>query len=145
MQFSLQFLYVFLGHSFLPLINSQLFDNWLQGGDGLFNEILNGLLTSRFKTKYPPVPPDFMASSGEDTSSSVPDISELDAGTLPKNEDQSPLLLTSRDYESGIPSISMYQRSYIIVMMYLYFGFVQQFNLFRCFFVNGYVFGNCRN
>ncbi|CAO2839099.1 unnamed protein product [Amaranthus hypochondriacus] len=75
------------------------------GGDGLFNEILNGLLTSRFKTKYPPVPPDFMASSGEDTSSSVPDINELDAGSLPKNEDQSPLLLTSRDNESGIPSL----------------------------------------
>ncbi|XP_021751997.1 ceramide kinase-like isoform X5 [Chenopodium quinoa] len=49
------------------------------GGDGLFNEILNGLLSSRFKTKYPPVPPDFMASPGEESSASVPYPSEINA------------------------------------------------------------------
>ncbi|KAL2920451.1 Ceramide kinase [Bienertia sinuspersici] len=74
------------------------------GGDGLFNEILNGLLTSRFKTKYPPVPPDFMASPEEDASPSVSERSEIDAGTFYPNEDQFPLLPTSRHNEYGFPS-----------------------------------------
>ncbi|XP_021842171.1 ceramide kinase isoform X2 [Spinacia oleracea] len=51
------------------------------GGDGLFNEILNGLLSSRFKTEFPPVPPEFMASPGEDPSTSVPIPNEINAGT----------------------------------------------------------------
>lgn len=45
----------------------------MMGGDGLFNEILNGLLSSRLKTTYPPVPPDFMASTpGDELSAAVP-------------------------------------------------------------------------
>ncbi|KMS98908.1 hypothetical protein BVRB_3g067980 isoform A [Beta vulgaris subsp. vulgaris] len=74
------------------------------GGDGLFNEILNGLLTSRFKTKFPPVPPDFMASPGDDPSASVLDPREINAGTYNPNEDQFPLLPTSRHSESRSPS-----------------------------------------
>lgn len=74
------------------------------GGDGLFNELLNGLLTSRFKTKFPPVPPDFMASPGEDPSTSVPDPSDIIAGTYNPTEDQFPLLPTSRHYDSRFPS-----------------------------------------
>ncbi|KAK9724423.1 hypothetical protein RND81_05G070800 [Saponaria officinalis] len=43
------------------------------GGDGLFNEILNGLATTRFKTKSPAVPPDFVTSTEEDLSGFVSD------------------------------------------------------------------------
>ncbi|KAL9240367.1 hypothetical protein vseg_014595 [Gypsophila vaccaria] len=46
------------------------------GGDGLFNEILNGLTTSRFKSKYPPTPPGFVTSTGEDLNGLVSDPNE---------------------------------------------------------------------
>ncbi|XP_021721751.1 ceramide kinase-like isoform X2 [Chenopodium quinoa] len=98
------------GHAFdlvSSMTNRELisFDGILAvGGDGLFNEILNGLLRSRFKTKYTPLPPDFMASPGEESSASVPYPSEINAGTFNPNEDQSPLLPTSRHYESQFPS-----------------------------------------
>ncbi|XP_021721753.1 ceramide kinase-like isoform X4 [Chenopodium quinoa] len=74
------------GHAFdlvSSMTNRELisFDGILAvGGDGLFNEILNGLLRSRFKTKYTPLPPDFMASPGEESSASVPYPSEINAG-----------------------------------------------------------------
>ncbi|XP_074281838.1 ceramide kinase isoform X1 [Silene latifolia] len=51
------------------------------GGDGLFNEILNGLTTSRFKGKCPPVPPDFLTSTEKDPSDLVFDPNEAPAGT----------------------------------------------------------------
>lgn len=109
----------------LPFIYFIILFYLVQGGDGLFNEILNGLLSSRFKTEFPPVPPEFMASPGEDPSTSVPIPNEINAGTFNPNEDQFPLLSTSRHYESRFPSSSMYQNCYIIVMMYPDFGFDQ--------------------
>nr|XP_043616757.1 ceramide kinase-like isoform X2 [Erigeron canadensis] len=67
------------------------------GGDGLFNEILNGLLLSRHKAPYPPMPPD----NGQ-TVNIHNDIEELGpivtmAEPLVSGEDESPLLSSSLD------------------------------------------------
>lgn len=35
----------------------------MQGGDGFFNEILNGLLSYRYQSPYPPAPQEFMDSA----------------------------------------------------------------------------------
>ncbi|KAJ8426995.1 hypothetical protein Cgig2_033853 [Carnegiea gigantea] len=78
------------------------------GGDGLFNEILNGILSSRLKTSYPPAPPDFMASLGQELNALVTDPNGTDAGTFHPNEDQFPLFPTSRREESEMPSFRMY-------------------------------------
>ncbi|KAL5973149.1 hypothetical protein ACLOJK_037176 [Asimina triloba] len=37
------------------------------GGDGFFNEVLNGLLSSRHEAPYPPAPTEFMQSIGFDS------------------------------------------------------------------------------
>ncbi|KAK6936852.1 Diacylglycerol kinase, catalytic domain [Dillenia turbinata] len=62
------------------------------GGDGFFNEILNGLLLSRHKAPYPPAPNDLVQAESSDTNVLVFDSSA-------KNSDQgevdSPLLLNS--------------------------------------------------
>ncbi|GAB4858835.1 hypothetical protein Ancab_010313 [Ancistrocladus abbreviatus] len=76
-----------------------------KGGDGFFNEILNGLLSSRFKAPYPPVPPDFIDSPGADQSNLDPNQNETAAGASCEGEDQSPLLPTSGHNDSGVPNI----------------------------------------
>lgn len=78
------------------------------GGDGLFNEILNGILSSRLKTSYPPAPPDFMASLGKELNALVTDPNGTGASTFHPNEDQFPLFPTSRHDESEMPSFRMY-------------------------------------
>ncbi|KAK2994677.1 hypothetical protein RJ640_026156, partial [Escallonia rubra] len=62
------------------------------GGDGFFNEILNGLLLSRHKAPYPPAPTDFGHSVDNDAD--VPVHNENESATEPsdRNEDHSPLL-----------------------------------------------------
>uniref|UniRef100_A0A5B7ADM8 Putative ceramide kinase n=1 Tax=Davidia involucrata TaxID=16924 RepID=A0A5B7ADM8_DAVIN len=70
------------------------------GGDGFFNEILNGLLSSRHKAPYPPAPTDFINSVDSDGNVLVHDANETVAGPSDHNEDQSPLLPSSRLIES---------------------------------------------
>lgn len=66
------------------------------GGDGFFNEILNGLLSSRLKAPYPPAPADFVHSVGSNDSVLVHDPNETDVETSCENEDHSPLLSSPR-------------------------------------------------
>ncbi|XP_057476478.1 LOW QUALITY PROTEIN: ceramide kinase [Actinidia eriantha] len=62
------------------------------GGDGFFNEILNGLLSSRFKAPYPPAPADFVPSVENDGCVMVRVANEIVAGPSESSEDNSPLL-----------------------------------------------------
>lgn len=79
----------------------------IQGGDGLFNEILNGILLSRHKAPYPPVPPDH--DQTVDTHNDIADPGPVVtmAEPLPSGEDESPLLSSSLD-ESQVPNISKF-------------------------------------
>ncbi|GAB2294103.1 hypothetical protein Dimus_028322 [Dionaea muscipula] len=73
------------------------------GGDGFFNEILNGLLLSRLKASYPPVPADFVGSLGNEAVNLNSYPSEAASGTS-ECEDQSPdspLLPTPRYSQDG--------------------------------------------
>ena len=81
---------------------------WFQGGDGFFNEILNGLLSSRHKAPYPPAPADFVHSFGSNDSALVHDQNETDAETSCRNEDCSPLLSSSKSNPIGLLNLSMY-------------------------------------
>lgn len=69
------------------------------GGDGVFNEILNGLLSSRLKAPYPPVPPDFIVL--DDNKQSCYSTNDTADATPHESDDQSPLLPTSN--ESDFP------------------------------------------
>ncbi|KAG2692213.1 hypothetical protein I3760_08G041900 [Carya illinoinensis] len=63
------------------------------GGDGFFNEILNGFLSSRHKAPYPPSPTDIIHSADGNGSSLVHHGSSgTVAETSYRNEDGSPLL-----------------------------------------------------
>ncbi|KAK9075196.1 hypothetical protein SSX86_003517 [Deinandra increscens subsp. villosa] len=79
------------------------------GGDGLFNEILNGVLLSRHKAPYPPVPLDHgqAVDTHNDMVNHGPTVTM--AEPLPSGEDESPLLSSSLD-ESQVPNISTYPR-----------------------------------
>ncbi|PON92408.1 NAD kinase/diacylglycerol kinase-like domain containing protein [Trema orientale] len=65
------------------------------GGDGFFNEILNGFLKSRHKASFPLAPSDFVHSIGYNGSSVVHYLNET-VTEASHNEDQSPLLSSSR-------------------------------------------------
>lgn len=80
------------------------------GGDGFFNEILNGFLLSRHKAPVPPVPPNFVDSHDTERFNYVPDPNEVAAGTS-ENEDESPLLPTSESNGSGSPCFRAYNTS----------------------------------
>ncbi|KAK9292462.1 hypothetical protein L1049_020435 [Liquidambar formosana] len=71
------------------------------GGDGFFNEILNGLLSSRHHAPYPPAPTDLVHSVANDDSFFVSDPNETVTESSCQNEDQSPLLLRPRHNGSG--------------------------------------------
>ncbi|XVF11267.1 hypothetical protein REPUB_Repub08aG0012100 [Reevesia pubescens] len=72
------------------------------GGDGFFNEILNGFLSSRHKAPFPPAPLDFLNALGNDSNSFVHDPNA--AGTETHYNKYSDPLLTSSSYnESGFP------------------------------------------
>lgn len=81
---------------------------WFQGGDGFFNEILNGLLSSRLKAPYPPAPADFVHSVGSNDSVLVHDPNETDVETSCENEDHSPLLSSPRSNPIELSNLSMY-------------------------------------
>ncbi|XP_063937672.1 ceramide kinase isoform X4 [Daucus carota subsp. sativus] len=61
------------------------------GGDGFFNEILNGLLLSRHKATYPPSPTEFSHSVNKDDNNLVY-LKETHVGTSEQNEGSSHLL-----------------------------------------------------
>ncbi|XP_052174181.1 ceramide kinase isoform X2 [Diospyros lotus] len=67
------------------------------GGDGFFNEILNGLLSLRLKAPYPPAPLDFMHNSGNDGCAKVHDANETVAEPSDHSEASSPLLPGTED------------------------------------------------
>lgn len=76
----------------------------IQGGDGFFNEILNGFLRSRHKATYPPTPPDFVHSA-EYSGRVVVNDSSNTASTTSPNDEHSPLLSIPKD--NGVrPGIS---------------------------------------
>ncbi|XVF11250.1 hypothetical protein REPUB_Repub08aG0010400 [Reevesia pubescens] len=71
------------------------------GGDGFFNETLNGFLSSRHKAPFPPAPSDFLNALGNDGNSFVHDPNA--AGTETHyNKESDPLLTSSAYNESGL-------------------------------------------
>ncbi|KAM6598396.1 hypothetical protein CsatA_018005 [Cannabis sativa] len=76
------------------------------GGDGFFNEILNGFLKSRHKAPFPPAPSDFPHSNGVLDSSGVNDLNEAVAEPS-QNEDQSPLLPSSKHNGLGLTFLNL--------------------------------------
>ncbi|KAM1368308.1 hypothetical protein PS1_001653 [Malus domestica] len=73
------------------------------GGDGFFNEILNGFLSSRHKAPYPPTPSGFLPSDTCHDSFCVHDPNETVIGTSSQNIEQSPLLPSPIHEGSGAP------------------------------------------
>ncbi|KAI4332808.1 hypothetical protein L6164_017687 [Bauhinia variegata] len=62
------------------------------GGDGFFNEILNGFLSPRHKAPNPPTPSDFIISVKDNHGSMVHDVSETVEETHNQTDDHFPLL-----------------------------------------------------
>ncbi|CAN6232718.1 unnamed protein product [Urochloa humidicola] len=88
------------------------------GGDGLFNEILNGILSSRYKASYPPTPEGFghfesnencgeQIRNGLNCSVPTPDSANTTfPGYSSKCDDHEPLLSTSQPTGLEIPSLN---------------------------------------
>ncbi|KAE8657186.1 Ceramide kinase [Hibiscus syriacus] len=70
------------------------------GGDGFFNEILNGYLSSRHKAPFPPVPSDFLDTLGNDNNPLVNNPTEADSESR-NTEESDPFLSGSAHNESG--------------------------------------------
>ncbi|EPS60334.1 hypothetical protein M569_14471, partial [Genlisea aurea] len=81
----------------MPDSDLRLYDGCVAvGGDGFFNEILNGVLSSRHKAPYPPAPWDFAEMPNNDSSRNVePIVSE----TCDHSGEDSPLLTRLGDIE----------------------------------------------
>ncbi|WJX30458.1 ceramide kinase [Trifolium repens] len=62
------------------------------GGDGFFNEILNGFLSPRLKAPFPPTPPDFAHLAKDKDVSLIVDENEILEETSSQSEDQFPLI-----------------------------------------------------
>ncbi|GMJ05940.1 ACCELERATED CELL DEATH 5 [Hibiscus trionum] len=94
------------GHAFDVMIsttNAELnsYDGVLAvGGDGFFNEILNGYLSSRHKAPFPPAPSDFLDALGSDRNPLVNDPNGVDSESHNIKEID-PLLSSSAHNESG--------------------------------------------
>ncbi|KAG2372099.1 Ceramide kinase [Vigna angularis] len=76
------------------------------GGDGFFNEILNGFLSPRFKAPYPPTPSDFVHVVKDNGDSLVNDEDEIVAETSSKMEDQFPLISSPKQFGSRISNLN---------------------------------------
>ncbi|KAH7659367.1 ceramide kinase protein [Dioscorea alata] len=74
------------------------------GGDGLFNEILNGLLSSRHKAPYPPAPVDFGYTGSLDQDQQHR-INSFDDRASNENDAHEPLISTSESNGGGISNI----------------------------------------
>ncbi|PRQ56512.1 putative ceramide kinase [Rosa chinensis] len=81
------------------------------GGDGFFNQILNGFLSSRHKAPYPPTPSDFLDSASCNESLVVNDPSETVIEAYSQNNEQSPLLSSSNINGSGLRSLKYQSRA----------------------------------
>ncbi|KAL7146586.1 hypothetical protein ABFS83_06G051200 [Erythranthe nasuta] len=66
-----------------------------RGGDGFFNEILNGLLLSRHKAPYPPAPEDSMHPVEGESEFSIHNVERTMLEPCDYNQDESPLLTGS--------------------------------------------------
>ncbi|XP_008234502.1 PREDICTED: ceramide kinase [Prunus mume] len=81
------------------------------GGDGFFNEILNGFLLSRHKAPYPPTPSGFLQSATCDDNFCFRDPNATVIGTSSENNEQQSPFLPSTSYDSsGVPNISIYHQ-----------------------------------
>lgn len=76
------------------------------GGDGFFNEVLNGLLLSRHKAPYPPAPADLGHSVDNYGNILAQDASGTAAEPSDHNEDQSPLLSGSKVNGSPLTNLN---------------------------------------
>lgn len=83
-----------------------------QGGDGFFNEILNGFLL-RHKAPFPPAPSDFIKAIETDGNSPVHGPDETGAENHQKEED--PLLVSSRQIGMGFSNSSVYHNNYLVM------------------------------
>lgn len=72
------------------------------GGDGFFNEILNGFLSPRLKAPNPPTPTDFVHSIKDNGDSWVLDNNETIKETSKLSEDQFPLISSPEQSGSGL-------------------------------------------
>lgn len=79
----------------------------IQGGDGFFNEILNGLLLSRHKAPYPPAPADCANLDGAIAIGSCNACDE----NINTSEDCHPLLQSPGASNFGAAVSSLYNRS----------------------------------
>ncbi|KAH0456853.1 hypothetical protein IEQ34_014760 [Dendrobium chrysotoxum] len=90
------------------------------GGDGLFNEVLNGLLSSRHKAPYPPAPTRLNTTDIKDplqlhvyedsknVRNSLTSHSDIFVETALKGEDREPLLSASESHGLGISKYNVY-------------------------------------
>ncbi|TKY49846.1 Ceramide kinase [Spatholobus suberectus] len=76
------------------------------GGDGFFNEILNGFLSPRFKAPYPPTPSDFVHLVKDNGDSLVLEENEIVDETSSQNEEQFPLISSPKQSGSRISNLS---------------------------------------
>lgn len=79
------------------------------GGDGFFNEILNGFLSPRFKAPYPPTPSDFVHLVKDNGDSLVDDGNEIVEETSSQNdgnEEQFPLISIPKQSGSRISNLN---------------------------------------
>ncbi|KAM5557023.1 ceramide kinase [Rosa sericea] len=94
------------------------------GGDGFFNEILNGFLSSRHKAPYPPTPSDFLDSASCNESLIVNDPSETVIEASSQNNEQSPLLSSSSINGSGVLNIIDQEPEISLPNEHLRFGLI---------------------
>jgi len=93
---------------------------WFQGGDGFFNEILNGFLSPRLKAPYPPTPPDFVHLAKDKGDSLVVDETEVFEETSSQSEDQFPLISSANQSGPRISNSSEFSL-YLLQVHFLYF------------------------
>ncbi|XP_050223739.1 ceramide kinase isoform X2 [Mercurialis annua] len=75
------------------------------GGDGFFNEILNGFLLSRHKASHPPSPSDFIHSDESKGNASAHGLNKTVIEAACKNEANAPLISSSTNNESGLGNV----------------------------------------
>lgn len=82
------------------------------GGDGFFNEILNGFLSSRHKAPFPRIPSDFFDALGNNSNPLVNDPNGADS-EIHNNIESDPLLSSSAHNESGFSHLRTNDGSHI--------------------------------
>ncbi|PPS07477.1 hypothetical protein GOBAR_AA13177 [Gossypium barbadense] len=82
------------------------------GGDGFFNEILNGFLSSRHKAPFPRIPSDFFDALGNNSNPLVNDPNGADSESH-NNIESDPLLSSSAHNESGFSHLRTNDGSHI--------------------------------